>query len=154
MTASLANQQPSSNMAVSLAGKQPSATIWPINIHHRSFSLRTNTMTVSPVVQQPPQFHGCMNCGPATTHLYCCLHAWPGIIHHNYSFVSQEFTSSAPRRTFPYECDMAAGASSDEFLLQITGARTKKQKKMARPSPIPHAQEKNKPFGLSPLTLI
>ena len=111
-------------------------------------------MTVSPAVQQPPQFHGCMNCGPATTHLYCCLHAWPGIIHHNYSFVSQEFTCSTPRRTFPYECDMAAGASSDEFLLQITRAKTNKSKNLARPSPIPHAQEKNKPFGLSPLTLI
>ena len=97
-----------------------------------------------------------MNCGPATTHLYCCLHAWPGIIHLYDSFVCQEFTSSTPRRTFPYECDMAAGASSDVFLLQITGARTKTKKKtknLARPSPIPHDQEKNKPFGLSPLTL-
>ena len=33
--------------------------------------------------------------------------------------------------------------------------RTKKKKKknLARPRPSPHAQEKNKPFGLSPLTL-
>ena len=162
MTASLANQQPSSNMAVSTAASNhPPLCLSPCLANNNPpffFSLRANTMTVSPVVQQPPQFHGCMNCGPATTHLYCCLHAWPGIIHHNYSFVSQEFTSSTPRRTVPYKCDMAAGASSDEFLLQITGARTKTKKKktknLARPSPIPHAQEKNKPFGLSPLTLI
>ena len=119
-------------------------------------------MIASLAVQQPPQFRGCMNCGPATTHLYCCLHAWPGIVHLYYSFVCQELTSSTPRRTFPYECDMAAGAFPDEFLLRSTEPTQKKKKKkeeekkmnnLAVPGPRTNAQGSNRPFGLSPLTL-
>ena len=65
-------------------------------------------------------------------------------------------TRVVPHRSLPYKWDMAAGASSDDLALQVTKARTnkKKQRNLAGPSPIPHAQEKNKPFELSPFTLI
>ena len=33
------------------------------------------------------------------------------------------------RRSFPYECDMAAGAFSDEFVLRSTEPTQKKKKK-------------------------
>ena len=72
-----------------------------------------------------------------------------------------------PRRSFPYECDMAAGAFSDEFLLRSTEPTQKKKKKeeekkekkkkmnnLAVPGPRTNAQGSNRPFGLSPLTLM
>ena len=52
---------------------------------------------------------------------------------------------------------MAAGAFSDEFLLRSTEPTQKKEKKMnnlAVPGPRTNAQGSNRPFGLSPLTLI
>ena len=69
------------------------------------------------------------------------------------------------RRSFPYECDMAAGAFSDEFVLRSTEPTQKKEKKekekekekmnnLAVPDPRTYAQGNNRPFGLSPLTLI
>ena len=58
---------------------------------------------------------------------------------------------------------MAAGAFSDEFLLRSTEPTQKKKKKkmmmmmmnnLAVPDPRTYAQGSNRPFGLSPLTLI
>ena len=58
---------------------------------------------------------------------------------------------------------MAAGAFSDEFLLRSTEPtqkeREKEEKKektnnLAVPGPTTNAQGSNRPFGLSPLTLI
>ena len=52
---------------------------------------------------------------------------------------------------------MAAGAFSDEFVLRSTEPTQKKKEKMnnlAVPDPRTYAQGSNRPFGLSPLTLI
>ena len=55
---------------------------------------------------------------------------------------------------------MAAGAFSDEFLLRSTEPTQKEKKKkkkmnnLAVPGPRTNAQGSNRPFGLSPLTLI
>ena len=56
---------------------------------------------------------------------------------------------------------MAAGAFSDEFVLRGTEPTQKKKKKeekkmdnLAVPDPRTYAQGSNRPFGLSPLTLI
>ena len=63
-----------------------------------------------------------------------------------------------PRQSFPCECDMAAGAFSDEIVLRSTEPTRKEEKKntnnLAVPGPRPYAQGSNRPFGLSPLTLI
>ena len=83
------------------------------------------------------------------------IHAWPITIHHNY-FCSLRNPRIVPRQSFPYECDMAAGAFSDEFLLRSTEPTQKEKKKLnnlAVPGPRTNAQGSNRPFGLSPLTL-
>ena len=54
---------------------------------------------------------------------------------------------------------MAAGAFSDEFVLRSTEPTRKEEKKkntnnFAVPGPRPYAQGNNRPFGLSPFTLI
>ena len=51
---------------------------------------------------------------------------------------------------------MAAGAFSDEFVLRSTEPTQKKEKmkNLAVPDPRTYAQGSNRPFGLSPLTLI
>ena len=62
-----------------------------------------------------------------------------------------------PRRSFPYECDMAAGAFSDEFVLRSTEPTQKEKKKtnsLAAPGPRTNVQGSNRPFGRGPLTLI
>ena len=92
---------------------------WPVSINSFAVTIAGQqpppTMAVS-IPGQQPLVHCCLHCWPATTDHHGCIHAWPITIHHNY-FCSLRNPRVVPRRSFPYECDMAAGAFSDELSL-------------------------------------
>ena len=112
-------------MAVCIAGQQPPTT------------------TVVSIAGQQPSNSLAVGPQPPTRPLSPCLarNNPPPL------FFSLRNPRVVPRRSFPYECDMAAGAFSDEFVLRSTEPTQKKKQEeekmnnLASPAPEPTPRE-------------